>query len=246
MKPWNNRSPDHLTIAYIAHGVRKALTDDQASRELHLTILVTKHAGALHREWQRRYGADGIRPGQAKFGWTTEIAEPFGERFAKLLIAEPAATPDDLITALFNRADPTWTEEDAASTTDTAESEEQASTDIAAAAIAPWRVHANGDAGSYAIYRNDISWYMSIQMNGEIPVPHQEEVLAWITRSSLDRSRVIDLLADFDGRFGDAVAEDLDIDGGDAVEWISEFAPRVRDILDSLNSFGPPQPRPID
>lgn len=39
------------------------------------------------------------------------------------------------------------------------------------------------------------------------------------------------LLVEFDSRFGDSVQDDLDIDGGDAVEWISEFAPQVREVL---------------
>ena len=36
---------------------------------------------------------------------------------------------------------------------------------------------------------------------------------------------------EFDSRFGDSVQEDLEIDGGDAVEWISQFAPQVREVL---------------
>lgn len=39
------------------------------------------------------------------------------------------------------------------------------------------------------------------------------------------------LLQVFDARFGDAVAGDTEIDGCDAVDWISEFAPRVRATL---------------
>ena len=39
------------------------------------------------------------------------------------------------------------------------------------------------------------------------------------------------LLVEFDSRFGDSVQEDLEIDGGDAVEWISQFAPQVREVL---------------
>lgn len=111
-------------------------------------------------------------------------------------------------------------------------------------ALAPWSVHANGEANSYAIHRNDVKWYISLTMNGEMTPELQQEVLAWITRSSMDRTRVIDLFTEFDARFGDSVAEDLEIDGGDAVEWIQEFAPRLRSVLDSLNSFGPPE-RPL-
>lgn len=40
------------------------------------------------------------------------------------------------------------------------------------------------------------------------------------------------LLVEFDARFGDAVAEDVEIDACDAVDWISAFAPRVRAALD--------------
>lgn len=40
------------------------------------------------------------------------------------------------------------------------------------------------------------------------------------------------LLTEFDARFGDAVEDDIEIDACDAVEWISEFAPRVRAALD--------------
>lgn len=39
------------------------------------------------------------------------------------------------------------------------------------------------------------------------------------------------LLVEFDSRFGESVQDDLEIDGGDAVEWISEFAPQVREVL---------------
>lgn len=39
------------------------------------------------------------------------------------------------------------------------------------------------------------------------------------------------LLVEFDSRFGDLVQDDLEIDGSDAVEWISEFAPQVREVL---------------
>lgn len=45
------------------------------------------------------------------------------------------------------------------------------------------------------------------------------------------------LLVEFDSRFGDSVQDDLEIDGGDAVEWISEFAPQVREVL-SLGNAG--------
>lgn len=40
------------------------------------------------------------------------------------------------------------------------------------------------------------------------------------------------LLLEFDDRFGDLVAEDIEIDACDAIDWISDFAPRVRAALD--------------
>lgn len=42
------------------------------------------------------------------------------------------------------------------------------------------------------------------------------------------------LLVEFDSRFGDAVEEDIEIDACDAVDWITEFAPRVRAALDGV------------
>lgn len=41
------------------------------------------------------------------------------------------------------------------------------------------------------------------------------------------------MLAEFDARFGDLVEDDQEIDASDAVEWISEFAPRARVILEA-------------
>lgn len=41
------------------------------------------------------------------------------------------------------------------------------------------------------------------------------------------------LLIEFEARFCDLVEEDIEIDACDAIEWIAEFAPRVRAYLNS-------------
>lgn len=43
--------------------------------------------------------------------------------------------------------------------------------------------------------------------------------------------RAHDLLVEFDKQFGRQVAEDIPINACDAVDWISEFSPRVRDVI---------------
>ena len=40
-------------------------------------------------------------------------------------------------------------------------------------------------------------------------------------------------LAQFDAEFGDRMAGDEEIDGGDAVDWIAEFAPGAREVLEA-------------
>ena len=40
-------------------------------------------------------------------------------------------------------------------------------------------------------------------------------------------------LAEIDARFGDLVEDDQEIDASDALDWISEFAPRAREILEA-------------
>ena len=46
-----------------------------------------------------------------------------------------------------------------------------------------------------------------------------------------DKARA--LLIEFDNRFGDAVAEDIEIDACDAVDFLTDFAMRVRAALES-------------
>ena len=43
--------------------------------------------------------------------------------------------------------------------------------------------------------------------------------------------QLAELILEFDSRFGDQVIEDIEIDACDAIDWISEFAPRARAAL---------------
>lgn len=44
-------------------------------------------------------------------------------------------------------------------------------------------------------------------------------------------NEILALAREFDLRFGDAVELDVEIDACDAVDWISDFAPRLRAAL---------------
>lgn len=101
-----------LTIAYIGYGFRSALVgglvydaDKFGGEEGILSELVAQ-APALDAEWDFRYGEHGVVPNGASFVFSYEIAEPFGEQFAKLLAADPAADPKPLIQEIFAAADP--------------------------------------------------------------------------------------------------------------------------------------------
>lgn len=101
-----------LTIAYIGYGFRSALVgglvydaDKFGGEEGILSELIAQ-APALDAEWDFRYGEHGVVPNGASFVFGYEIAEPFGEQFAKLLAADPGADPKPLIQRLYAEADP--------------------------------------------------------------------------------------------------------------------------------------------
>ncbi len=51
---------------------------------------------------------------------------------------------------------------------------------------------------------------------------------------------MLDLLAAVLVRWGKAVEDDTEIDGGDAVEWLSQFTTEVRDALRAIVGQEPP------
>jgi len=55
---------------------------------------------------------------------------------------------------------------------------------------------------------------------------------------------MLDLLAALLVRWGDAVADDDEINGGDAVEWLSAFTTEVRSALQAIVGSLPPEPAP--
>lgn len=120
MSNTNNTAPavDPLTIAYIGYGLHAALVSDleydgdDFDGESGLMATLVEHAATLDAEWQRRYGVSGIQSGGCDFVFYYEIAEPFGEQFAKQLAADRHADPKPLIAELFRKADPNFTEPD--------------------------------------------------------------------------------------------------------------------------------------
>ncbi len=107
---------DPLTCAYIGYGLRQAIANgmeteyDALCGEDGLMQRLVDCAPLLDAEWDRRYGEDGVVPHGAHFVFSYEIAEPFGERFAKMLVEDADATPDELIKQLFREADPEFVE----------------------------------------------------------------------------------------------------------------------------------------
>ncbi len=55
---------------------------------------------------------------------------------------------------------------------------------------------------------------------------------------------MLDLLAALLVRWGDAVADDDEINGGDAVAWLSQYAAEVREALQAIVGPLPPEPAP--
>lgn len=81
--------------------------------------------------------------------------------------------------------------------------------------------------------RSAVLDYIAIRCGGEgiDPADYAEAIQNVTGDARMDPDTAAALLQEFDARFGDAVAEDAEIDAGDAVDWISEFAPRVRAAL---------------
>lgn len=107
-------TPDLMTAAYIGYGLRQALDTglefdgDQFESEEALMQALVDCAPKLAAEWERRYGAKGLDPYGCGFVYYYEVAEPFGEQYARLLAEDSGATPDALIQELFNDADPNF------------------------------------------------------------------------------------------------------------------------------------------
>lgn len=261
----NDRNPqgEALTIAYIAYGARGAIAEgltidpDKFGGEEEFIHQLVGQAAALDAEWDFRYGEQGVSPHGASFVFCYEVAEPFGAAFAKALAEDPSFDPKPLIQEIFAAADPEFPRLDI-------EAIREAVIEDALDGLASGEAYAvdvvrRGFTGIDKMSRTElVRHYREIFGDDELPnlddddgeKPESaaarpelkgEEAIASVEAGA----RAISLLADFDARFGDSVAEDLDINGADAVEWISEFAPRVRDALDSLESFGPPE-QPID
>ena len=54
---------------------------------------------------------------------------------------------------------------------------------------------------------------------------------------------MLDLLVSLLVRWNEAVEEDTEINGGDAVDWLSRFIPEVRQVLEQV--IGPQSPRTL-
>jgi len=109
-------APDPLTIAYIAYGLRDALSegleyDDAAFEgESGLMAALIEHASALDAEFLRRYGPDGIRPEGAAFVFYYDVAEEFGRKFAWALAEYKHEDATPIIKRVFDAADPEFAE----------------------------------------------------------------------------------------------------------------------------------------
>ena len=76
-----------------------------------------------------------------------------------------------------------------------------------------------------------------VELHGHLEVPEIDFLYERLATGKVNHGLgcPVSLLRDFDRRFGDAVEQDVEINGPDAVDWISEASPAIRRKLQQLN-----------
>jgi len=93
-----------------------------------------------------------------------------------------------------------------------------------------------GTPDGFCLVRTDAGAKIPVALVMGVDAPGYAKLLA-------NAPAMLDLLATVLTRWGKAVAKDEDIDGGDAVEWLSAFTTDVGDALEHL--IGPETPTPL-
>jgi len=78
-------------------------------------------------------------------------------------------------------------------------------------------------------------------LQGIASLPEIHDSLARLLSGAL---AMLDLLAALLVRWGDAVADDDEINSGDVVAWLSQYTAEVRDALQTIVGPLPPEPAP--